>query len=257
MTATPSASLPTAEPSDSSDVSVALEAAAALWQNGEVEEAMRWIARAAEGAEQAGDDRRALELARALADLKDGLAGKAEPPPEAAPKRVTRPPPLPGAETAPKFVPKAPPPPPPPPSARKASLPPTPPSMRPRTPEAVTMSSAAEPAPSPPTESPAAKHLPSAPPSPTNPVTVAKPSVSPQKAAVSVSPQKAAASVSPQKTSVAEEGDRLRVSVKSSVRDPDLLLVRVLRSGQSAPSGCHEAFLSPTESGLDLRRIRP
>jgi hypothetical protein len=50
--------------------------------------------------------------------------------------------------------------------------------------------------------------------------------------------------------------EHLRVSVKSSVRDPDLLLVRVLRKGQAPAAGCHEAFLSPAQDGVDLRSIR-
>jgi hypothetical protein len=47
---------------------------------------------------------------------------------------------------------------------------------------------------------------------------------------------------------------RLRVSVKWSVRDPNLFLVRVLTAGQIAPPGTHEAFLTPMEPGADLRR---
>jgi hypothetical protein len=39
-------------------------------------------------------------------------------------------------------------------------------------------------------------------------------------------------------------GGRVRVSVKSSVRDPNLLLVRLLPDGQIAPPGTQEAFLS-------------
>jgi hypothetical protein len=44
---------------------------------------------------------------------------------------------------------------------------------------------------------------------------------------------------------------RVRVSVKSSVRDPNLLIVRLLAEGQSAPPGTQEAYLSGGEaSGL-------
>lgn len=208
MTRTPSA-LPFPSPSsdDTSDVSVALEAARALWDNGEIEEALRWLGRAVESTEQAGNDRRALELARAVADLKDALAPKPPPPPAAAsPKPSMKPPPPPLPPAAPTAAsPSVQPAPavasimktaPPAPSSRK-SLPPTPPSMRPRPPEA--------------------------PPAPKTDAAVA---------------------------------DRLRVSVKSSVRDPDLLLVRVLPAGQPVPSGCHEAFLSPAQTGIDLRRLR-
>jgi hypothetical protein len=38
------------------------------------------------------------------------------------------------------------------------------------------------------------------------------------------------------------------VSVKSSVRDPNLLLVRLLADGQSAPPGTQEAFLTGSDA---------
>src|SRR5262245_60144142 len=114
------ASLPTPEPGEPRDVSVALEAARALGETGHTDEALRWFSRAAEAAEQAGNDRRALDLARAVADLKDALAGESRP--------------VPSATAAAPAQPKPPATRPPPPSARK-SLPPTPPSMRPRPPE--------------------------------------------------------------------------------------------------------------------------
>jgi hypothetical protein len=53
----------------------------------------------------------------------------------------------------------------------------------------------------------------------------------------------------------AAKTERVRVCVKSSVRDPNLLLVRILGAGQSVPSGCHEAFLSPAHNGIDLRSL--
>jgi hypothetical protein len=42
------------------------------------------------------------------------------------------------------------------------------------------------------------------------------------------------------------------VSVKTSVRDPSLLVVRVLPDGQAAPAGTHEAFLTLSQSGSAL-----
>jgi hypothetical protein len=42
---------------------------------------------------------------------------------------------------------------------------------------------------------------------------------------------------------------RVRVSVKSSVRDPNLFLVRLLPDGQSAPPGTQEAFLTGGDAG--------
>ena len=65
---------PSAEASDHPDVSVLLKAARALWEDKDIEGAVRWFARAAEAAGDVGDDRRALELARAVADLKEKLA---------------------------------------------------------------------------------------------------------------------------------------------------------------------------------------
>jgi hypothetical protein len=260
---TSDAVLPSPEPGEPSDVSVAIEAARALWENGETDEALRWFSRAAEAAEQAGNDRRALDLARAVADLKDGLATRSRGP--AAP---TPPPPSVAAKPGPR---------PPPPSARK-SLPPTPPSMRPRSPEPSVSKSAGPPplpggnapsAPPPPPAPPARSVTPpparvEAEPEPAAPVSkVAAPAVS--KAPVAPAPP--ATRPTPTATSVPTKsndkvakvdasGERLRVSVKSSVRDPNLLLVRVLAAGQDVPAGCHEAYISPAQGGIDLRSVR-
>ena len=43
---------------------------------------------------------------------------------------------------------------------------------------------------------------------------------------------------------------RIRVSVKLSVRDPNLVLARPLREGEAAPPGTREAFLVLTEAGV-------
>jgi hypothetical protein len=250
MSATTSpASLPSPEPGEPSDVTVAIEAARALWENGDTEEALRWFSRAAEAAEQAGNDRRALDLARAVADLKDGLAASAAQPaapvPSAPPPAAPPPLPAPAASVAPAAAP-APPPtgqapklvtrPPPPPSARK-SVAPTPPSMRPRPPEATTAKSFTGPQT---VEAPAAER-------PAPPPETASPAKAIKADAIKADAIKADAQGNAGKT------ERLRVSVKSSVRDPNLLLVRILGAGQSVPAGCHEAFLSPAQSGIDLR----
>ena len=129
-------SIPTSEPNDSDDVTLALETAEALWNKGDPSEALRWLRRAAEAAGDSGDDMRAVVLAKAVAELNS--AGSEQ----SAPKPV-RPPPLPPqapstktegpadeskeglvAKGGLKGVSKAPP---PPPSARK-SMPPKPPS---------------------------------------------------------------------------------------------------------------------------------
>ena len=61
---------PTAGPDDSDEVTLALTTANSLWQNGEKEEALRWLKKAVDNAEEAGDTMRSVELARAAADLK-------------------------------------------------------------------------------------------------------------------------------------------------------------------------------------------
>src|SRR6185436_17287676 len=66
--------VPVALSSDPEDVTVALEAAATLWDNGDQKEALRWLGRAAEAASAAGDDLRAVAIQSAAADLRD-LAG--------------------------------------------------------------------------------------------------------------------------------------------------------------------------------------
>lgn len=241
------ASLPTPEPGEPSDVSVALEAARALWDNGETDEALRWFSRAVEAAEQAGNDRRALDLARAVAELKDGLA-KPKPgaPPTAPPKSST-----PAAPTKSVAAP-------PPPSARRG-LPPTPPSMRPRAPETAKPTAHErellpyeKPRSTPPGAAPkASTPLPPAAALPKAGTPSSKLPAPPPAASAAAPPTPAA-----QSPAVTNAGERLRVSVKSSVRDPDLLLVRVLKSGQAVPAGYREAFLSPAQSGVDLRSLR-
>jgi hypothetical protein len=222
------ASLPSPKPDESSDVSVALEAAKVLWDKGDRNEALRWCSRAAQAAELAGDDRRALELARVVAELKDSSDnGRSES--TASAKPITRPPPLPGATSATSTRPASTTTPPPPPSIRTreeggtASKPPPAPSTRART----------------------------------------SPSVSPaaQGRADSPDPEPRApdiprAAKAPGKLPAAEAGARVHVSVKASVRDPSLLLVRVLSNGQKAPPGTHEAFLTAIEEGVDLLKGR-
>jgi hypothetical protein len=89
-----SSAVPAPEADDPDSVSVALETASALWATGDKVEGLRWLRRAAEEAEQAGNDRRAVMLARTAADLTNELQGAAPIPPAV----VSRPPaPAPGA----------------------------------------------------------------------------------------------------------------------------------------------------------------
>ena len=61
--------LPEVEPSDPEPVAVAIETARALFRSGDRLEALRWLRRAAERAEESGDDLRAVHIARSAADL--------------------------------------------------------------------------------------------------------------------------------------------------------------------------------------------
>jgi hypothetical protein len=314
---TRAASLPNPDATDPSDVAVALEAARALWNNEDTGEALRWLSRAAEAAEQEGNDRRALDLARAVADLKDALAAdaRATPPPPGSgsvvppvTRSVTPPPlpparpssslpappasrvppasmrpspsqaaPAPSAPTPPSMRPRPPEPPKPPspgsrpPSPISASAP-TPPSMRPRPPEPAKSAPPPpsmrprppEPARAAPTPGPPAvstrppEPWKSAPGSPATPLPSAKGPSEPVSLAPPSTVEKAVAPTAPAAKRTAEglAQEPLRVSVKSSVREPDLFLVRILRKGQAVPPSCHEAFLSPAEHGVDLRRLR-
>src|SRR5450432_1244245 len=65
--------LPDVEPRDPEAVAVAIETARALFRTGDRLDALRWLRRAAERAEEAGDDTRAVGLARSAADLSTAL----------------------------------------------------------------------------------------------------------------------------------------------------------------------------------------
>ncbi len=75
-----STNLPAIEAADPVEVALALESARASWARGEPLEAVRFIQRAAEGAEATGDDLRAVSLARAAADLRAEVSVASEPP---------------------------------------------------------------------------------------------------------------------------------------------------------------------------------
>jgi len=71
--------LPEVEPRDPEAVAVAIETARALFRTGDRLDALRWLRRAAERAEEAGDDSRAVKLARSAADLSTALQSTAPP----------------------------------------------------------------------------------------------------------------------------------------------------------------------------------
>lgn len=71
--------LPEVEPHDPEPVAVAIETARALFRTGDRLDALRWLRRAAERAEEAGDDMRAVNLARRAADLSTELQSMVPP----------------------------------------------------------------------------------------------------------------------------------------------------------------------------------
>jgi hypothetical protein len=70
---------------DGDEITTALETAAIFNAQGDVREAVRWVRKAAEAAGDAGNDTRALALARAVADLNVGASMAPSSPPASAP----------------------------------------------------------------------------------------------------------------------------------------------------------------------------
>jgi hypothetical protein len=85
--------IPSAKKDDLEDVAWALSTAEAMWSRGEHSDALKWIRRAAEAASEAEADDRALELAKAAADVASLLADR--------PTTVAPPPPAPVVPQAP------------------------------------------------------------------------------------------------------------------------------------------------------------
>jgi hypothetical protein len=225
--------LPAPDPSDSDDVVVALQTARALQRKGDLRESLRWIRRAADAAGDEGNDRRALALARAAADM-TSLIGASE---------KTTPPPLPQPSSLP---------PPPPSNAQRAartSALPAPSSLPPPL---------HAPAPSPPVvpSTPVAHRAASPPPLP-------KPAPQPALRVSGPPPLPVVQTNAPAGRSttrealpvdlakLASEGSVIRVAIKTSVRDPSLLVVRKAEQGKTVPDGRIEAYLVLVEPGVD------
>lgn len=258
---------PTAKANDASDVVLALETAKALWRQGDSREALRWLRRAAEGAESEGDDMRAVALARAAADLQDRLPQTSSmPAPAPTPSR----PPSPPSRQPPPLSPSATPPParvsaPPPPSQRAAANtgglePWTPPGPRP--PPAPERSSprASGPPPLPPSElasSPTrSKPPPLAPAEPSTPLAAAAPVAEPVTPATPapVAPEQSAAR-STQESGLPMPHAALRVSVELLSKKSGTLLVRLLGENDGPAGNAHEALLVPLDPSVDLRKL--
>jgi hypothetical protein len=299
-----STEIPAPEPDDSDDVAMALETAKTLWGIGDKQEAIKWLRRAAEAAEQAENDLRAVRLARTAADLASALEDPAPapvampsrpppsmPPPPPSPSRTPPPPPSPTAtpphastappETAFALQPKSRPPPPsavakapaaakgrrpPAPSAKSRAAPPPPrreePSEHPP-PAEQTFSVATRPKPELRAEpKPAETKAPE--PKAAEPKAASKPlepwappeTRAPEPTPAAPAAPKPAARRAPAAVS-GEGGDvwhALRVSVKPSVREPGLFIVRRLENGKAPPAESREALIVVMESGEEFFR---
>ena len=84
-------SIPTPKPNDPEDVSWALSTAEAMWGRGDHAEAIKWIRRGAEAASEAEADDRALELAKAAADLASMVVRMSQPDPSSARPQLPHP----------------------------------------------------------------------------------------------------------------------------------------------------------------------
>jgi hypothetical protein len=228
--------LPAPDPSDSDDVVVALQTARALQRKGDLQESLRWLRRAADAAGNDGNDRRALALARAAADMTN-LIGPTE-------KSVV-PPPLPPSPSPASSLP------PPPPSnaqrvARTSALPASsslpPPLHKP------------SPPPLPAQTKPAASSISPPPPKAAPPPSARMSGPPPLPASHTGRPAKlpeAGANVPIDIAKLASTGSVVRVSIKTSARDPSLVVVRKAESGKTVPSGRMEAYLVFAEPGVD------
>jgi hypothetical protein len=238
---TESLQFPGPEPSDPEDVAWTLQTAGTMWARGEVEEAVRWLRRAAEAAGENGNDLRAVDLARAAADLTSSVGSAPGP----------RPPPLSPDQTSRMAVPPV-------------SRPDNPVPIQPlddaagpfadhTIPEGLHAVEAPHRAPPPPSRRPPLpRNLPASPiPSPP----LSRPSP-PSSAASRPPPSRPSPSVRPPSLAPAALGPRtrqaLRVAVEPSADDRGLLLVRPLAEDEPVPAGAHEAILTALEPGAHL-----
>lgn len=195
--------------SDTDDVTDALDVAQSLWENGKRVDAIHWVKRAAESARS--DPSRMASLARAAEDLERAAAARSVAPP---PVPMSKPPPAPTMSR-----------PPPPPVPKVSKPPPVPP---PRTSV-------------PPVQAPASTQSKVSAPPP--PAPIARPSRVPQ-----LLPQRESEDRVRVPAAAADQTLRvratMRVSVKTSVRDGALLVVRPLADGAAVPAGTREALLT-------------
>lgn len=271
---------PNVEAGDAEDVVLALETGRALWGQGDPREAVRWLRRAAEHAEESGNDLRALSLARVAADLttmmqtvpavapSDEFADKTEmdarpPKPSSLPPKLPTPPERPTASRRP-----------PPPSAAGSSpsssmaaakpVTPRPPSVTPKPPPAVapkppgvngaagngaSATNGAARASLPPARNSALPRRPS-----TVPGTVAAPPSAPTASRPNGAPRPSGVTAeSPVLQHVnAKRRAAVRVAVSQGANGGGGLRAHILDEGESVPEGAIEALLVPLDPNADL-----
>ncbi len=266
MTALPAILNP--EPGDNEDVVSALETADIFWTKGDTDEALRWLKRAAETASDAGNDMRALAIARSVADLKSvpvAAASVAEapkmsrpPPPSAMARQAPSAPLGDGASRHASSAPQKMPPPLPPSKTRESVAPPAP-SARPATspPPAASPSVPLAPSRSASTDRMTAVNAEARHAAPAE----ARASAAPPARAVATAPAAEASAVrrSPPASSLPKEPHRaltpgtayraLTVFVRPQGRNGDKLEVILAKPGQAVPAGAEPALLVPTRRG--------
>jgi hypothetical protein len=242
------AKLPAPESDDPDDVVLALETAKALWGRGDPKEAIRWLRRAAEAAETAGNDMRSLTLARTAAELASQVQDEAQeaqaasaPPAARAPAPVATPPKpaakAPAAAAAPRPEPAAPPREPTPAAAPEPARPASPPAP-------VTMS---QPPP------PMAASRRAEPPVRSSPATSGGDRTKDAMAHLAALASADATTGTTRTRRSLGPYQALRVSVEPSKDDRKLLVVKVLNQNEQAPASAHEALLVALQPNVDMR----
>jgi hypothetical protein len=232
-----------------------------MWARGDHHEAVRWLRRAAEAASDAGQDLRAVALAKTAADLTAALQlPPSIPPPAAAPA----PPPVAAAVAPP---PSRPHPPKPRDDTQTEITAKIPPHSRPdravfdegemihdRTiPDVIEAQRSPPPPPSRSRNAPPMRSSPSAAPPPPSRSSPSASPPPPMRSSPSAAPppMRSSPSAAPPAMAVRPR-QALRVSVTPSPDDKTLLLVRPLLDDEAAPAGTHEAILTALEPGAHL-----
>jgi hypothetical protein len=230
--------IPASTPEDPSAVASALDVARELWENGSHTEAVRWLKRAVEAAADAGHDVRSDMLMKAVIELERSSEEPAlTPPPAPPPVTDVKPPPVPSLIT-----PAASKPPPPLPLAARRS-----PTHPPAAPASMPPTRAQSASPATSTREPQGYVPPPSPPISTAPSHLPPPSLPVGGAHATVEGEPSAAPHA--------LGSRIRVSVKTSARDPNLLVVRPLPEGKRPPPGTREGTLLLVDDSSDGRNL--